>query len=315
MAIFTLLVSCAKKNEPARAEYVLGTLCTVNLFEDGTDTLYDALFSRLRQLDDNFSTTNPKSFVSAVNAAAGKHPVFVGKDVFTVLKKALEIAELTDGAFDPTIGPLVTLWGINTEHTHVPSQAELSKVLALIDYKKIILNEHNTTAFLSSENMALDLGGIAKGYAADELVKILRSHAVKRAIIDLGGNVYVFGKKIDGKPWNVGIKNPEAPSGEPLLALRIPEKSVVTSGVYERFFEQNGIRYHHILSGKTGFPVQNGLRSVTVISASSMTADALSTGCFVLGKEKGLALAEWLGVDAIFIDDSITMTQELMKSF
>lgn len=315
MLLFAL-ASCSKSPEPPRVQEVLGTLCSVNAFADGTAALYDSLFARLQQIDDIFSANKAESELSAVNRVAGERAVPVSAELFSVLQTALSVAELTGGAFDPTIAPLVTAWGINTPHAHVPSPKEINGAKSLVNYHYCVLSEKDTSVFLAQKSMALDLGGIAKGYAADELIRILRAHHVKRAVIDLGGNIYVFGEKSDGTPWNVGVKNPQAPLADPALALAVSENSVVTSGVYERFFEQDGIRYHHILDAQTGYPAATGVLSVTVVHQSSMLADAFSTALFVLGQEKGLSFAEQLGISAVFIDENqnVTATSDLAQN-
>lgn len=292
----TLLVSSCRTAESPRSSYVLGTICTVNAYSDGTGQLYDELFARLLAIDDEFSVNKDASAVSSINKAAGQGAVAVSSDVLSVLQTALYYADITGGAFDPTVGPLVKLWGINTDSAHVPSQAEIDAVLPLVNWRDVIVSTGahtgNTagTVMLRRKGMSLDLGGIVKGYAADELVKIMRAGNVKRAVIDLGGNIYVYGKKKDGSPWNVGIKDPSDPEGNPAVILNLAQSTVVTSGVYERYFMKDGIRYHHILDVRTGSPARTGLLSATIVSESSMAADALSTSVFVLGTERGLML-------------------------
>lgn len=299
--------SCSREVSP-RGEIVLGTLCTVNAFEDGTQKLNDRIFARLREIDAAFSVTNAESQISAVNREAGIQPVTVSDEVFAVVKKSLEIARLTDGAFEPTVRPLSALWGIGTDAARLPEAAEIDEARALVGFGGLVLDEDKKSVYLAQKGMALDLGGIAKGYAADEVVAILRAERVRRAVVDLGGNVYVFGTKPDGTCWNVGIRNPANPDDEPVCTLHVEEGSVVTSGVYERYLELDGRRYHHILNPATGYPVENGLLSVTVVHSSSMEADALATALFVMGLEKGLSFAESHGIDAVFIDDTLKLT-------
>ena len=285
---------------------LLGTFCTVNLYEDGSDRLYQTLFERLDQIDSEFNLNNPDSELNRINDAAGKNPVEVCDDVSAVLDAALNYARKSDGAFDPTIGTLVRLWGINTPNARVPSQDEIEKALSLVDWKKVQVKKSNgkTRVFLEESGMILDLGGIAKGFAADELCLILREKKVRRAIIDLGGNILVWGNKPDGSDWKVGIKNPRDQSLEPPVILKVPGgNSVVTSGLYERYFEQDGIIYHHILNPRTGYPVQNEVLSSTIISHSSMEADALSTTAFVLGPEE---FEKKFGGAAVFIKSDMT---------
>jgi len=174
---------------------------------------------------------------------------------------------------------------------------------ALVDWRQIVLDTTTRTVFLKKPGMALDLGAIAKGYAADEIEKILLNHKVKAAVIDLGGNVFVFGSKKDKSSWRIGIQNPESERGEYLGIVSGGQMTVVTSGVYERYFIENGKRYHHIMSTQTGFPVDNDLISVSIVSKSSIDADALSTVLFVLGIEKGMEfLKQFPDTYAIFID-------------
>ena len=295
-SIFALLIiifsicftSCERTADP-RTEALMGTVCTVNAYDDGTKSLYDELFARLHEIDETFSVTIDSSEISAINKAAGERSVSVSSDTAYVVRSALSFAELTGGAFDPTVGPLVKIWGINTDHARVPEKSEIDAVLPLINWRDVSAADDNTV-MLKRRGMALDLGGIVKGYAADELTKILKARKVRRAIVDLGGNIFVYGKKKDGSPWRVGIKDPNDPEGVPAIVLNVANSTIVTSGVYERFFTENGVRYHHILDVKTGYPAASGLLSSTIVCESSMAADALSTSVFVLGKESGMEL-------------------------
>ena len=244
----------------------------------------------------------PTSDISRINAAAGIEPVQVHEETFKVIKRAVYYAELCSGAFNPAIGPLVSLWGFNNENPRIPSQKEIDEVLPLINWRNIELDPETNSVFLTQYNMALDLGAIAKGYAVDEATRIAKKAGITRAIIDLGGDIMVLGEKKDKTLWNVGLQNPDEEQGFTIGYLQIPESSVVTSGVYERFFIEEGKRYHHIFQPSDGYPVNNGLLSVTIIANNSMDADALSTAAFVLGYEKGRALIESMpSVKAVFI--------------
>ena len=326
--IFSICFASCERTADPRTEALMGTVCTVNAYDDGTKSLYDELFARLHEIDETFSVTIDSSEISAINKAAGERSVSVSSDTAYVVKASLSFAELTGGAFDPTVGPLVKIWGINTDHARVPEKSEIDAVLPLINWRDVSVTDDNTV-MLKRRGMALDLGGIVKGYAADELTKILKARKVRRAIVDLGGNIFVYGKKKDGSPWRVGIKNPNDPEGVPSIVLNVANSTIVTSGVYERFFTENGVRYHHILDAKTGYPAASGLLSSTVICESSMAADALSTSVFVLGKKSGMELlrrmrspelSEIPGLHAqalgIFIeeDGSISASKELEGS-
>lgn len=305
-------ISCA---QPApRFERVLGTVCFINLYEDGKNEYYDEIFARLQEIDSKFNYKTESSDLYNINHFADQYPVSVSEDVFTVLQTAQEISLLTGGAFDVSVEPLVKLWNINSSSPHVATKEELTLLLPLVDYKSVLLNKENKSVRLLKKGMSLDLGGIAKGFAADEVKKICAKHKISRAIIDLGGNIYVYGEKKNSKYWSVGIKNPEYPDDVPLIKISVPQVSVVTSGVYERFFEKNEKYYHHILSPWDGNPVENELSSVSVISSSSMLADGLTTAFFVLGKEKTMALIpsirEHFKTDfsVIFIEKDKTVT-------
>jgi thiamine biosynthesis lipoprotein len=301
-----LLASCSQKAQPeiSRTDFVLGTVCTIRLIDGGSTKTNDEIFARLREIDDNMSANKEGTDIAHINEAAGGQPVTVHPDTFFVISKALEYAAKTGGAFDPTVGPLVKLWNIGNEGAKVPPQAEIDKDLKLIGYKKVQLDPKTYSVRLEEPGMRLDLGAIAKGYAADECAKILAKYKVKAAIIDLGGNVLAYGQKRDKTPWKIGVQNPKSERGQFFGLVTGDQMTVVTSGVYERFFIQDGKRYHHILDTKTGYPVDNGLVSTTIITQSSIDADALSTSVFALGIEKGMALVKSIpGVYAVFLDD------------
>ena len=281
----------------------LGTVCTIRILEGGSTKTTDEIFKRLFEIENRMSANKDGTEIAAVNEAAGKSAVKVSDDTFFVISKALDYATLTEGAFDPTVGPLVKLWGIGTDNARIPSKKEIASALALISYKYVELDREAKTVKLLRPGMRLDLGAIAKGYSADEVARILKAHKVRSAIVDLGGNVLVYGRKKDGSPWRVGIQDPGSDRGEYIGLVTGPMMTIVTSGIYERYFMKDGVRYHHILDTKTGFPVQNGLVSVSIIANSSIDADGLSTSLFCLGLEKGRKLAKSLpGVNAIFID-------------
>jgi thiamine biosynthesis lipoprotein len=209
-----------------------------------------------------------------------------------VLEAALEVSRLSGGAFDITAAPLVALWSVTAQHPAVPPEDALAQKRDLIDFNCLTLDAASGSARLARQGQMVDLGGIAKGYAADQALEVYRRRGISTAMIDLGGNIALLGSKEDGAPWGVGIQDPDAPRGECLGLLSLTDKSVVTSGDYERFFEAGGKRYHHILDPRTGYPAESGLRSVTVVAEKSMVADGLSTALFVLGLERGLALLD-----------------------
>jgi len=297
--------SCSAKPVD-RTDLVLGTVCSVRVLDGGSGAALDAAFARLREIEASMSANADGTVIAAINDAAGRSPVAAPDDVRFVIDKALRYAELSGGAFDPTIGPIVKLWNIGLDGERIPSAAEIAAALPLVDYRTVRVDDAAGTVFLPRAGMLLDLGAIAKGYAADEVARVLREKRVKAAVIDLGGNVMVMGKKPDGSPWRVGIQNPFDERGAHIgVASLRGGSTVVTSGVYERYFiGEDGVRYHHILAPSTGSPVRNGLMSVTIICDSSVDADGPSTTLFSLGLERGMALAESLDhVEAVFIDE------------
>jgi thiamine biosynthesis lipoprotein len=298
-----------KKRPPTRVDFALGTLCTINLYDQGNVRVFNEIFDRLREIEDRMSVNLPKSDLVEVNSNAGIRPVQVHPDVYEVVELALHYAELSDGAFDPTVGPLVNLWGIGGDNVRVPAQEEIDAVLPLINWRDVELDPKKTSIYLKKPGMALDLGAIAKGYAADAAAVICKKNRIKQAIIDLGGNILTYGQKKDKSPWRVGIQNPLDSRGAYIGVVETGSQTVVTSGVYERFFEEYGVHYHHLLSPEDGYPVQNGLLSVSIVADRSADADGLSTSVFILGYEKGKALLESLGICGIFVfeDKSIRL--------
>ena len=306
---FCFLYSSCAQNTPVRSEFVLGTVCTLNLFDEGTANVYSEVFARLNELDAILSANRDDSNIAKINNGAGIEPVKAAAETLTVLQAALVFSEKTEGLFDPSVGPLVKAWNIGTDYAAVPSSEKLKEALSLIDYKKISIDDEKGTVFLREKGMKLDLGAIAKGYAADEIVRILARHNIKKAIIDLGGNIYAFGEKAPGISWKIGVRDPEETDGASIMTIQVQNKSIVTSGVYERFFEQDGMRYHHILDTRTGYPSENDLLSVTIITGKSIQADALSTTTFLLGSQKGLIMVEQMeDVEAVFISRNRVIT-------
>jgi len=306
--LFVILFQVSCTQDTSRTDFALGTFCHITFFEQEQDKVYSDVFARIREIENLMSVNISSSDVSRVNAAAGTEPVQVHEETFAVIKLALHYAKLSGGAFDPSVGPLVSLWGIGGGRPRVPSQAEIDETLSLVNWQYVELDEEMRSVFLIRHGMALDLGAIAKGYAADEAAAVIKNSNVERAIINLGGNILTCGERKDGSPWRVGVQNPNDDRDKYIGILRVTEKSVVTSGVYERFFEEGGRRYHHIFSPDSGYPADNGLLSVTIAAPRSVDADALSTTVFVLGYERGSALIESLEeTEAVFIFNDLSV--------
>ncbi len=301
--VFILLTvsGCSSDKPISKTEFMLGTVVKVQLYDTRNEEIFDKVFKRLREIENRMSVNILNSDINNINKKSGIEPVKVNNDIYYVLKKAKTYARISNGAFDPTIGPLVNLWGIGGEKENIPTDKEIEESIKKVDYNKLNLQNDNYV-FLEEKGMMLDLGGIAKGYAADEINRILTKHGVDKAIIDLGGNIYSKGSKEDNIDWKIGIQNPFQTRGKYIGIIKASNNAVVTSGDYERYFEKDGIRYHHILDSETGRPIRNNVKGVSVIAESSIQADALSTILFALGVEKGLKFVEEINdTDAIFI--------------
>ncbi len=234
------------------------------------------------------------------------------EEALPLTAKGLEYSKISKGAFDITVAPVSSLWDFTSGAKKIPAKTEIEEALPLVNYKNVELSDARIR--FEKQGMGLDLGAIAKGYIADKMKEFLISKGVKSAIIDLGGNVLCVGKRPDNKPFRIGIQRPFAGRSETVATVEIEDKSVVSSGIYERYFEKNGTLYHHILNPKTGYPYENDLVSVTIISDKSVDGDGLSTSCFALGLEEGMALVESLdGIHAVFItaDGKLHLTKGL----
>lgn len=273
-----------------RTFFALGTINTIQAFGKDSERAADAAVDRVLQIHGRMSAFLKGSDIFYLNAAAGIKAVQVHPDTMSLLLLAAKYARITKGAFDITLHPLSLLWSVGKRGDFIPSKGHIKKALGLTGIKDLIINPEDSSARLSRPGQSVDLGGIAKGYAGDEVKRILLKHGIQNALVNLGGNIVALGANPKEKPWRVGIQNPLRTRGESLMTLSIKNRSLVTSGMGERFFLKDGRFFHHILDPKTGTPAQNGLLSVTVASPSGADADALATALFVLGPEKGLPL-------------------------
>ena len=272
---------------------LMGTFWEVTSPEKKASSIVFAEASRLEQL---FSKYNPTSEISLLNHT-GK--LKVSPETFQLIKKSKEFYQLTDGAFDITVAPLVELWGFTRHETEIPADEKIKSTLLLIGSDKIILHEDNSVVEFMLPQMKIDLGAIAKGFALDCAVKKLKKNNINSCLINAGGQVYALGDKF-GAPWKIAIKNPREPGISETLELK--NQSASTSGDYEQFFLKNGKRYSHIINPKTGYPIDTQTHSVTIIADNGLTADALSTAIFILGKDKGAELLKKIsGTKAIFL--------------
>lgn len=313
-----LLSGCAKSAEPyARTAFLFDTAVTITIYDTDAaraDSLLTRCFTLCESYEGLFSRTMEGTDISSVNAHSGSF-VAVHPETAELIRLGISYGELSDGLFDITIGPLSSLWDFHGGST-VPDAGSLADAAALVDYRSISLKTQDgaPAVRLDKPGAALDLGGIAKGYMADKLKEMLQNEGVSCAIISLGGNVLTIGSRPDGAPFRVGIRQPFDDTGAMAEVVEVTDRSVVTSGVYERYFYVGDTLYHHVLNPSTGLPMETDLYGATILSDSSADGDALSTICLSLGSEKGLEFIESLpGIEAVFItsDDQIIKSSGL----
>lgn len=307
-----LLISCVPADQPlpSTSFFAMNTPMSVQI--DGSDTLLRGVEELVCALERKLSVTDEKSELFAINSNGGGE---VSSDTAELIEFALDICESTDGALDITIYPVLRAWGftLGEDEHRVPTDGELSELLTLVDYEKVEISGDSVAL---GEGMMLDLGAVAKGYASDEIADYLRENGVKSALLNLGGNVYALGSKPNGERWTVGVNGA---FGEGVIGtLKVSDAAVVTSGGYERYFERDGVRYHHIIDPSTGRPADSGLASVTVVGSSGARCDALSTALFVMGLDRASEYwREHGGFDAVFVtsDGEIFVTEGLEDNF
>ena len=356
MPVMLLCQGCSNNRQAAVNFYAMDTIMQITCYGKDADAAVEAAQAEIVRLDELLSIGNENSEVSRINQNSGG---LLSDDVAALADYALMLNRLTNGAYDMTILPVMELWGFTTGEYAVPDEDELSKMLALCGSDLFTYNEvsYNTDSeeignkkyqLELSNGQGIDFGGLAKGYASDRLVQIFDGYDLKSAYFSLGGNVYCYHKKTDGSEWNIAIENPMknftyhdgngvggnamgkiTQSFEYLGAVRVHDEAVVTSGGYERYFERDGKRYHHIINPATGYPAESGLISVTVVSCDGTLADGLSTACYVLGLDDSIALWQKYGsggtvegmmiapFDLIMMTDTgdVYLTEKIAQSF
>ena len=283
-AICVVLVCLAgfllTKKTVTRTEYAMNTMVGITATAHSPADAVDKAFGEIMRIESLMSVTIKDSEISRINNAPAGTPVEVSQEVFDLIKMCMEVSRISDGAFDISVTPINNLWETYANLPVAPPDEDIERLLTCTGYENIILDEDNRTVALTKYDMCISLGAVAKGYAADRAAEILRAEGIKDAIIDLGGNIYVIGK--DKK---IGIQEPCKNRGEYFRVCTVSDRSVVTSGGYERYFKVGGEDYHHIIDPKTGRSAQNGVQSATVICKNSALADALSTALFVAGAD------------------------------
>ena len=278
----------------------MDTVMSFTAYGERGEEAVEAAVQEVERLDALLSTGSAESEVSRINASGEGD---LSEDTEKILSEGLTIWKQTGGLFDVTIYPLMQLWGFPTGNYHVPTEEELKQTMSLVDSSEVILDGNHVTL---GEKQKMDLGGIAKGYTSNRIMEIFQEYGVTSAMVSLGGNVQTLGKKPDGTDWQVGIQNPDNVQGDLLGAVAVQDQAVITSGGYERYFEENGQTYIHILDPRTGCPAESGLASVTIVSSNGMLADALSTSLYIMGLDK--AEAYWrIHADEF---DMILMTED-----
>ena len=277
------------------------TVISNDIYDSNNTSHLEQCFEYCKEFEETVSRTIETSEIYQINHANG-NPVEVSDVTLELLKKGVEYGDLTNGKFDITIAPLSELWDFKNNTGTVPNEQDIKEALSHVNYKNIVIDGNMIT--LTDPKSAIDLGGIAKGYMADRLKEYLTKQGVESALINLGGNILAVGSKPDGTPFHLGIQKPFDKQGVTITSVKTADSSVVSSGVYERYFKTDDALYHHILNSKTGFPYNNGLLGVTILSEKSVDGDALSTSCFALGLEDGMKLIQSFDdVDAIFVTD------------
>ncbi|HZJ76833.1 MAG TPA: FAD:protein FMN transferase, partial [Oscillospiraceae bacterium] len=277
-------------------KFVLGTLGGINVYSNTKrqgEKAISLAYERIEEIENLMSTSVEGSDIYNINKNAGIKPVKVDPSTMMVISRGLKYHDITQKTFNIGLGSLIELWGIGEDSPKVPATWEITEAKKHIHLDNLEISEKSSTVFIKDPEMSLDLGGIAKGYAVDEAVRILKENEIESGIVNLGGDIFTFGKKSDNTLWKIGISNPRTgKDGNVIIRILVADKSVVTSGDYERFFTKDGVKYHHIIDFKTGMPADNGVVSATVISDKCMNADIVSTAAFILGVEEGLQLIE-----------------------
>ena len=306
--------------EYSQEVFAMDTYMTVTAYGAKAQEAVEESISEIQRLDNLWSVGNAESEIAQINENGS---LVLSEETATLIEESLDLYKETDGKFDITIYPLMVEWGFTSQNYKVPAQERIEELLAYVDADAIEYNKE-TRELKLPEHVQIDLGGIAKGYTSAHIMDIFAKYDIVSGLVSLGGNVQTYGTKTDGSNWKVGVENPDQTVGQLSKSdyvgvIQIADKAVITSGGYERYFEEDGVTYHHIIDPDTGKPANNGLISVTIVSDDGLLADGLSTSLFIMGKEK--AIDFWREhsdqFDTILVDDQggITVTAGLKEAF
>ena len=315
--IFILLVTgCSGPKTAQKTETIMGTQVSITVVAKTgkeVEAAIDAAMAEARRFDRMMSLYKDDSELTRVNMAAGKDPVTVSPEMIEMEEAARKISELTDGAFDVTVGPLVVLWQMRLKEGKAPTETEIERIRSRVGYRNIIVDKKASTLFLKKPGMIMDFGACAKGYVADKVAELLKGRGIDNAIVALAGDIRVMGHRPDGSSWRIGVQHPRDPT-KTLPVLELSDKYISTSGDYERYQIVHRKRYHHILDPRTGKPSE-GMESVTLVGDRGSDGDPLATALFILGPKQGRKIVKKLGYNAIFVDDRgrVVMTDGIKK--
>jgi FAD:protein FMN transferase len=308
--------SCSRPAPIARRATIFSSQVVLTLRDRADDAAFDACFERLRAIDAEMNMWDPASELSRLNARAGRGALQASRDLVLTAARGLELARLSKGVFDPSVGPLVKLWGIGGPRPRLPAEAEIRAARAHVDWRRVKVDESALTIELEA-GMELDFGALAKGYGAEEGGRLLAERGVKSAVLDVGGCVVVLGSGPGGAAWRVGVQDPQSPRGTPLGYFSLRDSAVDTSGLYERYFESGGKRYAHIFDTRTGRPLEGSLISATIALPRAENSDGPPLVLLVLGPEEGRAFADRQGWAAVLIGEGkkVFVSKSAKQSF
>lgn len=288
-------------------KFMMDTVIEITAYGPQAQEAVPAAFAEIKRIDALMNLYDVNSETAKINAMAGQHPVKVSSDMVFVLEKAQYYSELTEGAFDVTIGPLTTLWGIGKNGDTIPDQEEIEQARTLVDYRQLQIDQQQQTVFLTKPGMMIDLGSVGKGYAVDQAIAVLKRYQVQSALVNAGGSIRVLGNKPDKTPWRIGVQHPRVNDGLVAKVALTQWDALDTSGDYQRFFIKDGIRYHHILDPKTGLP-SRGVISNTVAMNRALDADIINTALAILNQQAGAKILEsFPEAEAIWVLDDETV--------